>query len=155
VSLVDLAPTILEAVGLPPESAFQGESLLGRRAAPSQRAFGYSSNTRASFVRTERHKYITGQDPKRLAKHLRSEAGAVLPAAPQAERQLYDLVRDPGEQTPLTREAAVEHQQRLQRDVNRHAAAVARRRADGASPAGSAEVSAEERQRLRALGYTD
>ena len=55
VGLIDVAPTMLEALGVPPESPFQGRSLFS----PAPRTvFGFSSNIGAAFVRTRDFKYI-------------------------------------------------------------------------------------------------
>lgn len=156
VSLVDVAPTILSFTGNASPPAFQGQILPGltqsESGAPHGPAFGFSSNTGASFVRTERAKLIRGQDPKKLAKHLRNAEGAPLPTNSFAERQLYDLERDPAEQSALTGELMEGRAQMLERLLDGHERRVAKR-GTGVRRGQNTEVSSEERERLRKLGY--
>lgn len=71
--LSDLAPTVLEAMGLPVPGQMQGESLLGLlRQRPRHRdfAFGLSQNTEACFLVRDGFKFISAPalDPMEAAK---------------------------------------------------------------------------------------
>lgn len=154
VSLIDVAPTILEALDLPPHAAFQGENLLALTdpdAAP-RTAFGESNNTGARFVRTQKWKYISGQDPKKLANHLRYAEGAA-PRAPFPPELLHDLENDPRELEPRT--GAEEEVGRFSRLIAEHAKRSEERRAGWDSVEPVPVLSEENQQRLRELGYVE
>src|SRR5262249_49701032 len=62
VSLVDLAPTVLDVFGLPPAPEMQGESLLGLlhgRVRRHDYVFGYSPNTESIYLLRNGWKYIS------------------------------------------------------------------------------------------------
>ncbi len=96
VEMVDVAPTILEAAGIPPEPGMQGRSLTslleGRASAHRDSVYmeNYNPGTRnngptyATAIRTETHK---------LAVYHTLDDG-----------ELYDLTRDPGEHNNLWRD---------------------------------------------------
>lgn len=94
VESIDLAPTILDAVGVAPASSMQGRSVLpliaesgedGRdRVYGSMDYFGHSVMT----VRTPRWRYVYNPDDYRPVQHVRF-----------AREELYDLEADPAERT--------------------------------------------------------
>ncbi|MCP4656031.1 MAG: sulfatase [bacterium] len=118
VSLVDLAPTVLELLGVPPPPQMEGQSfagaVLGRDDAPSRShhfiigAHRYGYHTHA--VRTESHKLILDVDKRWLPFDALVERAARgwLPARAyhiyrcrRMMRELYDLDEDPEEQVNL------------------------------------------------------
>jgi arylsulfatase A-like enzyme len=88
ISLVDVAPTLLEMLGLPPLTAFQGVSVYGalqRTGAPASRPiyFGWLAPRAAPLGERFRHWKVVRRD---------QGATAVT---------LYNLVEDPGEERPV------------------------------------------------------
>jgi arylsulfatase A-like enzyme len=135
VSVMDVAPTILDWAGLaiPPEVA--GRRLL--LPAAEREAYGEpdhtNDGTRKLFLRG-------GQGRWKAVLSLARDSGAV------AREEWYDLGRDQGETTSHPPPAA-------QADAIRQRA-LARWRADRAGAAGPrVELTPEQRERLRALGY--
>lgn len=159
VSQIDIAPTLLDALGLPAHGAFEGKSLLAYTddsERPSPRvAFGFSNNTGASFVRTQSHKLVSGQDPEKLEKHLRYVDGAALPEQALARELLYDLARDPNEQSRVPDPDASAEAERLRQLIARHESETARAVAEATPARSLPELSEETRRRLRELGYAE
>jgi arylsulfatase A-like enzyme len=160
VGLVDLAPSVLDALGVTPPPTFQGKSLLspapGESGSLPQSVYGLSGNTGAEFVRTGGFKFITaapaGSD-KILHRHLKSRGGIEVDVEPLAGEQLYNLRRDPRETTSL---AAAEDPQ----TIATLRALIARRDAEDVArsqgvPPPAAQLTAAEEARLKALGYVD
>jgi arylsulfatase A-like enzyme len=167
VSLVDIMPTVLEALQLDPLPALQGESLIpsiesGRRGevhAPERPVLGSSSHLGdAGFVRSSRWKYIEAmkEDPDEvIRRHLRpsDEVAAELRARVISGAQLYDLVDDPGETRNLVGERP-DVVQELKAMLEAHQAASLR--IQQAFTAGEEpELTEEEKKHLRSLGYVD
>jgi arylsulfatase A-like enzyme len=136
VSLLDVAPTILDFLSLKPAPSMKGLSLL--RPAPDHReTYGETDNTpdgsRLSFLRNgaSSWKAILRIDPVRQT--VRSSLW-------------FDLKADPGEKTnrppPESRRAAIEARATDEALKSRSLAA--------STPV---ELSAEEKEKLRALGY--
>jgi arylsulfatase A-like enzyme len=101
VSLVDVAPTILEAVGLPPTPAMEGRSLdpLLAGDAADRDAFAqtyYGEGLVA--LRAGRLKYVF-KPPLASPHQVRPASDPVLPA--ESMEWLFDLAADPGETTNL------------------------------------------------------
>jgi choline-sulfatase len=141
VQIVDLAPTVLELAGMPPESAFEGVNLApilrGQDAADSERPVflerrfyetpevqGFRVAGSKVGVRVGRWKYIEARD--------------------EGTYELYDLVSDPGEKQNLY------EKERARAD---ELARVLRAWADEPVASPAAPVSPEDAERLRALGY--
>jgi arylsulfatase A-like enzyme len=108
VESVDIAPTILEVLGLPVPDAYEGESLLPRIGAADQG--GASSNEAAAFselgpeifsIQTARWHYIynprghTSPNPEHLGRR------DIRPYFNIEREELYDVVADPGETVNL------------------------------------------------------
>ncbi|HEY2387158.1 MAG TPA: sulfatase [Candidatus Binatia bacterium] len=129
-SLVDVVPTILAAVGVPPPDALDGRSLLPLVAGDDVRW----ADRAASEADQTRRKRMVRVGPLKL---IRDEAGG---------DELYDLRDDPGERRNLAAERP--------REVAELAAAMASMLA-GAAPAAPPTLDDDTRARLRALGYLD
>jgi len=137
VGLIDLAPTILQFLGIPQPRQFQGQSLFGlltsHNGAASREVYGETVYARDHLgcsvlrsLRRERYKYID---------------------APKAE--LYDLQSDPGELRNLCqREASLAQalRQQLLRLQGRFAAT---------KPVPTGAQSVETKSMLNSLGYTE
>jgi arylsulfatase A-like enzyme len=144
VTLIDVAPTVLEALGLPVPGSFEGTSLLPLlrgEAAPGGRlliAQTQRSGTRLRAVRGARWKRIEVAD-----------AGAAHLGLPVRQgSELYDLERDPGEQHAL-RDDEFPEARRLAEALD-----AAERHPDaGATAPAEIELSDADRERLRELGY--
>ena len=145
VSLLDLLPTLLELLGLPPPPADgAGSSLVpllnGRGGASPQRSLVLErrefTSARVGTVR------VAGEQ---LA--LRRGRWKYIEAPLEGRRELYDLLEDPGERRDLhEREPAL---------VAQLSAELARWRAATPAAAAAGAVSPEDRVRLEALGYVD
>lgn len=139
VSLLDLAPTLLELAGLAPGPRFEGRSL-----APSLR--GEAEAARLGPVLLE---LLPNHEPVDVRVH---ELGLVqgsrkLLRHPKGVEMLFDLARDPGEREPAGTETseAVALREALARALPEGG-----RAPDAAEPA---PLSEERRRELRALGY--
>jgi arylsulfatase A-like enzyme len=149
--LIDVYPTVLDVLGLPPGAAIEGESLRPlwehpdhagtRTALVEATAFGYELKA----LRTPRRKYIVGVDDATVAR----EGRQYVPEEPEI-RWLFDLAKDPKEtasvMAPPVSDAIAEEANLLHRMlralVPRSLGATERTRLDG-----------ETIERLRALGY--
>jgi len=141
VSLVDLAPTLLELVGAPATRWGDGRSLV-----PLIRGHGHPAT--AALVRSELPR-IAGSPEKRahLAALIRQQTKLVLTLA--GDLELYDLARDADERSPVNPErdggsAALTNVLRT---------AVSRFPEFTSAPIERAPVDAATAERLRALGY--
>jgi arylsulfatase A-like enzyme len=121
-SSLDLAPTILAAFGLPAADLL-GEDL----ARPARRAA-----------------LLVARDAVRDARH------KVLLATPQAPAALFDLLRDPGERSPLPVDQPAARRLLAARE---RMFAEARRRSGALADPGAAPFTPQEAEQLRALGY--
>lgn len=135
VSLVDVAPTLLDLLALAPMELSQGTSFAGalRGEAPAERpVVELSANTLVFGVRDTRWK-LFGQN----------------------EYHLYDLAADPREATNLWRQDRIEGPARVLREAlrtQRLAAADLRRVVGAPLPLGTLDD--DQRARLDGLGYT-
>jgi predicted Zn-dependent protease len=136
VRLVDLAPTILDLLRLPAPPRVEGRSL-----APLLAGAGADAAAPPAYFET-----LAGQEAKGWAP-LRGLVDGDRKFIELPEPELYDLARDPAERRNL---AGAER-----REAQRLAAAL--RELLAAAPAAAAapprQVTAEDRQRLQALGY--
>jgi arylsulfatase A-like enzyme len=147
VELADLAPTILELAGIAPPEAMSGRVLPGPDAGAQANAGVDAREPRILFsyyryTEAESHDAYAlddGQFKLIVREERKPQSGSVV--------ELYDSRADPGERTPLAGE-----------ELRREAllAQLARRlEAPGATPSEPIELSDDERQRLRALGYLE
>jgi arylsulfatase A-like enzyme len=136
-SLLDVAPTVLDALGLPPLPGQRGRSLLGPlgpREAYGETEYG-RGGTRRLFLRggASGFKLILGLDRKT--------------GAPRAE-EWFDLARDPGEKQNAPPAASVADPLR-----RRLIETWQETRVRGAAP--EVALDAQQREQLRALGYVE
>src|SRR5450759_971145 len=114
-TLLDLAPTILEAAGVPAPASFTGWSLSRVRSENADRvAFAESPPYDVLAVWRGRHKLIERPD----AVQIRWESGQTLDKVPYEE--CFDLAADPGEHSSSCGEPWADE---LRRDADRHLAA--------------------------------
>lgn len=130
---IDIAPTVLARFAVEPPSSWEGRDLLGDGEAPltSLAEENHEGNVLAS-IRKESLKLIV--------------ANADNPRGLQAE-EMYDLAKDPGEQTNVAGAAETVASLRNELLELKTAAAV------GAAKADEVEMTDEQRAELRALGY--
>lgn len=134
VSLVDVAPTLLALLGLPPEPRFEGRSLVER----------LSPSTDPRDVVLQLFPIgSAGEVRRHVAGLVHGRRKLLVPPPPRAP-EAYDLQADPGEQRPGAD------------DLDALGARLTARRQELATRAGSTEtapVDPDMRERLRALGY--
>lgn len=147
VSLIDLAPTILDLLGLPPMTDAQGESLAG-----------LVSDQTSGPVRTILAEKVNGTDPETGSPTSINQAliaGQMkLNVVPGSKVHLHDLGTDPDELRPVESPAAAEFD-RLRAALARKTelnAALRLRLRSGELPA-TTPLDAETIEGLRALGY--
>lgn len=96
VELIDLAPTMLDYLGLPIPATMQGRSLRpvveGRAKAHRERVFVEYSENEEAYVVTERHKLIVG-----TGERTREDGYKARNPRPGPHTALYDLREDPEE----------------------------------------------------------
>lgn len=139
VSLVDLAPTLLEALGLAIPPSFQGRSL-----APLQRGETLPDRpVYAETILTPKKEHVFSVELGRLKYITRGPRED--PLAPLLEEQLFDLAKDPAETKSLPLDGA-ERLRALRKAYFTRAAAEAR-------PPIPAALDAEGIERLKAWGY--
>ena len=126
VALVDVLPTILDRLDLDPPSMARGSSLLAE-----------PDPSRPIFFETLRLRKLRGVVHRDHKLIVDLETGDV---------RLFDLARDPGEQTDLSRERP-EQVEALRRLVDAWGGG------GSAAPNERLELSDEERERLESLGY--
>src|SRR5262245_61014098 len=133
VSLIDVAPTVLELVGARAEPAFEGQSLLRRKAlAPAY---------------AELLVDVTGKEPPQNRALVAGSRKIML--TPDGGEQFYDLARDPGERDPDAFDGQVRTELVQALDASR-----ARAQRD-VSTAEQRKIDDATRERLRALGYAN
>ena len=160
VSSVDIAPSILDALGIEKPGSFQGQSLIspapGEPESLRKVAYGFSDNIGVSFMRTESFKYITPatvEPEKILARTLKPRGERSLPLERLFGEQLYHLRQDSHEMTSLTDHADSGPQLEAYRsEIARHIAECEARRA-GAPATEIPDLTPEAKRRLEALGY--
>jgi len=141
VSLLDLAPTLVEGAGLSPEPSHRGRSLLQ----PSTTSDAYGETDLAGFLGKRRIRRLflrSGEGGGKLILTMDRRSGDVL------GEEWFDLARDPGEREPSQRPASMAASTWRDRLLDRWHAA---RRTGGQGP--DVALTDEERERLRALGY--
>jgi len=139
VELVDLVPTVLDLLGLPPHDGAMGRSLAPLTRGESREAFaghvGFAESSLDSGSRT-----------------VVSERWQLLDDATRQRRQLFDLQNDPTERDDVAgNEPATVAE--LSAVLDRYVAENTRRNPRTTHPA--PEIDAETRRQLKALGYVN
>jgi arylsulfatase A-like enzyme len=145
VELVDLLPTVLELLDLPPGGAEQGRSLAGllrEGEAPDEQ--------RPVFLERRHYKpqVLMGHEVAGVKLGLRHGRWKLIVGEEEGTRELYDLAADPDESRNLYEEQP-ETVARLTQMLETWRALVAR------ESGGAAEFSEADRRQLEALGYTE
>ncbi len=151
VSLIGMAPTLLELAGVPVPQSFAGKSFLpllqGRSGCGEPYAFSeamHSGGRESRVGVADRYRVMSCRTPG--WKLIRDEQGPV--------EELYDLTADPGERTNLVGERLTMAGE-LRRELDRHQEEVVREASRFADrrERGIAADDDDVRQRLAALGY--
>lgn len=137
VGLVDVLPTVLDALGLEVPEDVEGRSLL-----PGLRAGSVPEAPLLSELRLFEGFHADG---------IVDDSWKLIVDRSNERRLLFDLREDPGEAHDL----ASEHPDRVERLERRLEAMRARARASAPAPPAEFEPSEALRERLRALGYVD
>ena len=160
VRLVDVAPTILDELGIPIPETFQGSSLIplleNQPDAAPRVAFGTSSNTGAHYIRTQDNKYVTAWPLPRdvvIRRHLHPKGQPPFLANIENGEQLFNLEHDVSEDDNLVEEADWRHILSSFRKLARAASLLDSGMISSQKGRDSSPLSDEEIERLRALGY--
>ena len=145
VSLVDVAPTILDELGLPAVASFQGRSLSGlMRGSAATSADGVWAETHHTL--DDSHKLTMRQGPNGkkiiVSRHQERSDTSV---------EVYDLAQDPREQKDLAGDEPSWVKRALQQVESFLARAAERRKS--AAPTPPVELTPDQLDKLRALGY--
>ena len=147
VATVDIAPTALELLGLGPQSGLEGESL-----APAARGEGHLDGERPIHLFRRPYQSAWVADLGRLYVNgtllgIRQGRWKYIEGDAVKTRELYDLEAD----RPERRNLVAAHPDKVRELAGR---LEKWRRAQGAAPE-AADLSPEDREALRALGYVD
>jgi choline-sulfatase len=139
VSLVDVAPTVLDALGVPAPPTFEGKSLLDAargKGAPESEAWAETEHT------------VDGSRKIALRRGASGKKSIFTLTEGDLQIELFDLGRDPGEMERLDdggfREA-------LERRLAEYLEETAARRGGKARP--EVDLDPQDLERLRSLGY--
>ncbi len=142
VTLVDLGPTVLDLLKLTRPASFAGRSVL--ESAPGQPRWLFAESDRFGVrkrsLRGPRYKIISTEDTGGSAKGLPIREGL----------EVFDLIEDPGETNDLSTRDSTRTS-----DLAKLLAEATARASSGSMTASARdeELSAEEEERLRSLGY--
>jgi arylsulfatase A-like enzyme len=100
---IDVAPTVLDMLGVDPLPVVHGRSLRpylqgGKHSAPRDYIFSQYLENEEAFVRTDRYKYILCS-----GKRKRTDGYLIDDPTPGRYMRLYDLKKDPGEFTDVAK----------------------------------------------------
>lgn len=140
VSLIDVAPTVLDVVGLPVPPSFVGRSL-----APALAGRPGTDTASAEPAFSEVYPLMASADRQAPTRAVIRDSHKLIVRADGSEL-VFDLRADPGERAPL---ADAAERTALRRALDDFVARVA---PDGAA-SGTTPLDAATRERLRALGY--
>jgi arylsulfatase A-like enzyme len=161
VGLIDVAPSILDALGVPLSEGFQGKSLLSPRPGAPEACpeiiYGHADHTGATFVRTATTKFISSwrkKPSKVIANHLRPRKDSPLLAQVSSGEQFFDLATDPLEtRNRIDSPAHAELLATMRSLAASHDAASRERRTRVQHGTTTIELPPETVKRLQALGY--
>ncbi|MFH1679683.1 MAG: sulfatase [Candidatus Eisenbacteria bacterium] len=142
VRLLDVAPTLLEAAGVPAPADFEGESLLPAARGPIAPRVAFSEASKPWSIEPKME-----YQNKYKAKSVRDERWKFVATPYRDKKELYDLWEDPGELRNVAgveTERAAEMEQTLLSWI---------RERDPGFQRGDLTIEAEIREKLRALGY--
>lgn len=144
VSLVDVAPTLLDLLNLSPEPRFEGRSLLPLMKGNAPPVDVVAELPTTAFGAAPRHTLALVRGSIKLLVRPGS-------SGPSGDTETYDLARDPAESTP--RPSSLEADARLLLEaLHRHETSLAERAPTHAEHRPPSEIT---RERLRALGYVN
>jgi arylsulfatase A-like enzyme len=135
VSLIDVAPTVLDVLGIPAPSTFEGRSLLGGAGAVEE-----------AWAETEHT--LDGSRKIALRRGASGEKAIFTQKERHLEIELFDLARDPRESERLD---AAAFREDLERRLAAYLAEAGARRGGKTGP--PVELDPEDLERLRSLGY--
>lgn len=146
VSLLDVAPTVLELAGLAPEPRFEGRSLVPlMKSATSGIPIENDGDILSELPRSG-----SSFDLRRHTRAFRTDSHKVL-TTPGGSTLLYDLAQDPSESDPIAAESSPEGEI-LARSLAERVAVLERH--TNPEPQ-RVDVDEATREKLRALGYHD
>ena len=155
VSLIDVAPTLLDLVGIAPPAGFEGRSLapLLRRGRDGAWSLAGLRNWWAARTAGETQvvsELIKERDATRYSPHERAVVAGSdkLIAGVDGQREFYDLAVDPAEHQPDA--LAAPARAKLEQSLEPLRAYAAR----GGDAAGGVVIDEDTKERMRALGYT-
>jgi arylsulfatase A-like enzyme len=149
VSLIDIAPTLLELVGLPPEPTFEGRSLVPLLRGPSRVAALFVGEAEPPDVIVELLKHTDQYDLRRHTDGLIRRSTKLL-VNPAGQTTAYDLASDPLERKPNppslegARSALLSELQQAKSELSEKANLAAQTK----------PLDDATKEKLRALGYT-
>jgi len=152
VSLIDIAPTLLEMIGIAAPAAFEGHSFAAQLAHPTWRAWLSGIDCQIARCAAPRAFSQLLEDPSQQLKFPKIHRAALVIDTRKLIKgdhgdEVYDLQRDPHEQRPGSLNA--DEQRALARDFD----AMAQRAQVNARPVRVKTVDAATREQMRALGY--
>lgn len=151
VSLLDIAPTILDLIGQTPQSSFEGRSLMPLLRRPSLQRWLFASKEASPDVISELPKTGSRFDIRAHSQALvRGTDKLLIELSGQQKTEtpaLYDLRADPGETTPLHPDGTI---QILETALQERTDALVKR-ASLTKEVGTVDEATKEK--LRALGY--
>ncbi len=149
VSNVDVWPTILDLVGLPPLQGADGVSLVPLMLAAGGAAPAPDGGPRAIFSQLDRRWGRPNEEPDPMVALTEGDLRLVMRLAEPSSASLYDLSSDPQE----LRDVAAERREALTPMRDAASAYLADGRSPWGAPPAEVELDAMRLDQLRALGY--
>jgi arylsulfatase A-like enzyme len=150
VSLIDVAPTLLELAGIPPPRTFEGHSF--REALPQSPWDAIISALSRPAPERPAFSELLPKGKNDGIHHDRAvvDGGSKLLVSPAGDSERFDLIADPGEHKPLEGST---HRGELAAILARLTARARGVKAEEADDAAEPEIDEKARERLKALGY--
>jgi arylsulfatase A-like enzyme len=143
VSLVDVAPTVLDVVGVPIPPSFAGASRVGALGGDDARAAPAATGAYAELIKPAGARRFTPHERALVVGERKLIVGV------NGEREFYRLDVDPGEHDPDGIPAAERSALETRLSAIRDRAALTR------TPSETRQIDPETRERMRALGYAE